>query len=185
MCCIAEKTLKKLVNDKGYPSEILKLEFDFKRVIQGLVIDKSKGNDVVLLGAIFQSSPLMLMALEESDIKSIKDIKDKTIMIVKDQENFATFQTMLKSQGLELSHLNFIQHTFNVDDLINKKILKSTQISQSSFSHFVLSSDKKSIFVADESGIISELNTSNLEKIDLNFSLDILYPPQIITYIFY
>ena len=50
-------------------------------------------------------------------------------------------------------------------DLINKKILKSTQISQSSFSHFVLSSDKKSIFVADESGIISELNTSNLEKI--------------------
>ena len=47
----------------------------------------------------------------------------------------------------------------------DKKILKSTQVSQSSFSHFVLSSDKKSIFVADESGIISELNTSNLEKI--------------------
>lgn len=50
-------------------------------------------------------------------------------------------------------------------DLINKKILKSNQVSQSSFSHFVLSSDKKSIFVADESGIISEFNTSNLEKI--------------------
>jgi len=39
-----QETLKKLVNDKKYPADILKLEFDFKRVIQGLVIDKSKGN---------------------------------------------------------------------------------------------------------------------------------------------
>lgn len=51
-------------------------------------------------------------------------------------------------------------------DFKNKKILKSTQVSQSSFSHFVLSSDKKSVFIADESGIISELNTSNLKKLD-------------------
>jgi HAD superfamily 5'-nucleotidase-like hydrolase len=39
-----QETLKKLVADKNYPAEILNLKFDFKRVIQGLVIDKSKGN---------------------------------------------------------------------------------------------------------------------------------------------
>ena len=39
-----QATLKKLVTEKNYPEEILALEFDFNRVIQGLVIDKKKGN---------------------------------------------------------------------------------------------------------------------------------------------
>jgi HAD superfamily 5'-nucleotidase-like hydrolase len=39
-----QETLKKLVSEKNYPEEILKLEFEFNRVIQGLVIDKKYGN---------------------------------------------------------------------------------------------------------------------------------------------
>ncbi len=39
-----QEVIKKLVSEKRYPEEILKLEFDFHRVIQGLVIDKKKGN---------------------------------------------------------------------------------------------------------------------------------------------
>jgi HAD superfamily 5'-nucleotidase-like hydrolase len=39
-----QETLKKLVSEKNYPEEILKLEFEFDRVIQGLVIDKKRGN---------------------------------------------------------------------------------------------------------------------------------------------
>lgn len=38
------ETLKKLVSVKHYPEEILKLNFEFNRVIQGLVIDKKHGN---------------------------------------------------------------------------------------------------------------------------------------------
>lgn len=38
------QVLKRLVSDKKYPEEILKLSFDFNRVIQGLVIDKRRGN---------------------------------------------------------------------------------------------------------------------------------------------
>lgn len=38
------ETLKKLVTEKAYPEQILELHFDFKRVIQGLVIDKKTGN---------------------------------------------------------------------------------------------------------------------------------------------
>lgn len=41
---VYEQVLKKLVSDKKYPDEILKLTFDFNRVIQGLVIDKRRGN---------------------------------------------------------------------------------------------------------------------------------------------
>ncbi len=36
--------LQKLVNEKGYPAEILKLKIDFSTVIRGLVIDSTKGN---------------------------------------------------------------------------------------------------------------------------------------------
>jgi HAD superfamily 5'-nucleotidase-like hydrolase len=36
--------IEKLVNDKGYPKSILKLDFSYDRAIRGLVIDKSKGN---------------------------------------------------------------------------------------------------------------------------------------------
>lgn len=39
-----QAVLKKLVSEKKYSDEILKLDFDFHRVIQGLVIDKKKGN---------------------------------------------------------------------------------------------------------------------------------------------
>lgn len=41
---VYQQVLKKLVSDKKYPDEILKLTFDFHRVIQGLVIDKRRGN---------------------------------------------------------------------------------------------------------------------------------------------
>lgn len=36
--------LKKLIEIKDYPKEILDLPFDFKKVIQGLIIDKKRGN---------------------------------------------------------------------------------------------------------------------------------------------
>lgn len=39
-----ETTLKKLVKLKKYPVEILDLKFNFEHVIQGLVIDKKRGN---------------------------------------------------------------------------------------------------------------------------------------------
>lgn len=39
-----DTTLKKLVEHKKYPKEILNLKFDYHHVIQGLVIDKKRGN---------------------------------------------------------------------------------------------------------------------------------------------
>ena len=36
--------IEKLVNEKGYPKSVLKLDFSFDRAIRGLVIDKAKGN---------------------------------------------------------------------------------------------------------------------------------------------
>ena len=37
-------TIQKLIDLKGYPQDLKDLQFDFDRVIQGLVIDKKRGN---------------------------------------------------------------------------------------------------------------------------------------------
>lgn len=50
---------------------------------------------------------------------------------------------------------------YNIKD---KKIKKELQVSQSSFSHFVLNEKKDTLFVADESGIISQIDIKNLQK---------------------
>ncbi len=52
-------------------------------------------------------------------------------------------------------------------DLENNKKILETQISQSKFSNFVLSEDKKRIVIADESGILQMLDTSNLKVLEV------------------
>lgn len=91
---------------------------DFGISSSSLIIEKSKGKDILLLTAIFQSSPLVLLSLKEKNIKNISNIRNKRIMLANDQENFATIQTMLNSGGIDRKEINIIPHTFDVKDLI-------------------------------------------------------------------
>ena len=50
-------------------------------------------------------------------------------------------------------------------DIKNKKVLNEVQISQSKFSNFKLNEDKSKIVIADESGILTLLNTKDLNPI--------------------
>jgi WD40 repeat protein len=50
-------------------------------------------------------------------------------------------------------------------DIKNKKVINEVQISQSKFSNFKLNEDKLKIVVADESGILTLLNTKDLNPI--------------------
>ncbi|MBL3520497.1 WD40 repeat domain-containing protein [Arcobacter lanthieri] len=50
-------------------------------------------------------------------------------------------------------------------DIKNSKIINELQVSQSSFSHFVLSDDKKTILVTDESGVINQYDTKSFKKL--------------------
>ena len=52
-------------------------------------------------------------------------------------------------------------------DLEANKKIDQTQISQSKFSYFTLSEDKKRVVIADESGILQMLDTSNLKVLEV------------------
>lgn len=101
-------------------NKVINGEATFGTGSSSLIIDKSKGKDIVLLGSVFQSSPLILLGLKRFDLKTVSDIKNKKIMLTADQQRFATLQAMLVSKHVQLNDIKILKHTFDVDDLINK-----------------------------------------------------------------
>ncbi len=94
---------------------------DFAIGRSSLLIDKINGKDVVALGAIFQESPLVLMSLDNTGINSVKDLKNKRIMLTNDARDTASIMAMLFSNGITRDDVTILPHSFNLDDIINKK----------------------------------------------------------------
>ncbi|WP_198304700.1 WD40 repeat domain-containing protein [Arcobacter vandammei] len=74
---------------------------------------------------------------------------------------FIAYAKFLDSENIIYALLSNQIFIYNIKE---KKIKNELQISQSSFSHFVLNKDKSSIFVADESGIISLVDIKSFKK---------------------
>ncbi len=87
-----------------------------------IILDKSKGANIVLLNALFQTSPHILVVLEKSGIKKVEDFKNKTIMIENDAIKNAPLLSMLHSHGIALENVKLVKPSFNIDDLINGKV---------------------------------------------------------------
>ncbi len=153
--------IKKFEPSIDLTQKVIDKEADFGLNSSSLIIDKSKGKDIVLLGTIFQSSPLVFLGLKDSNIKTIADMRNKKVMVSNNQENFAPFQSMLKSQGLQPNELELVPHSFNVDDLINKKV------------------DLMSAYITNEPFILSEkafeTTIFNPKDFGFNFYEDILF----------
>ena len=94
---------------------------DFAVGRSSLLIDKINGKDVVALGAIYQESPMILLTRDDTGINTIKDLKHKRIMLTKDARETAAIMAMLFSNGLSKEDVLIEPHSFNLDDLINKK----------------------------------------------------------------
>lgn len=92
---------------------------DFAIGSSSLLIDRINGADVIALGAIFQESPLMLLVKKDSNINSVKDLKNKKIMITNDAANSASILAMLSANGLREGDFIRQEHSFNIEDLIN------------------------------------------------------------------
>ena len=113
--------LKKFNIETDVTKEVIEKRADFGTSSSSLLVDISENKNVLLLGSIFQSSPLILLALKDSNINYIQDIKNKKVMLTKEQQKFATLQSMLISKGITLNDVQVLDHSFNIDDLINKK----------------------------------------------------------------
>ena len=88
-----------------------------------LIIDKFAGNDIILLSSIFQNSPMALISLSSSNIKTPKDLINKIIMITNDAKESVSIKSLLMSEGVNFQDLNTQNFSSNeINDLINGNI---------------------------------------------------------------
>lgn len=87
-----------------------------------VIVDKSEGAPIILLSALLQSSPLVLVALESSDIKSVSDFRHKRIMLANEEEKSADILAMLALAGINIDDFTVIPQSFDIEDLIDKKV---------------------------------------------------------------
>jgi polar amino acid transport system substrate-binding protein len=113
--------IKEFNSNSNVVKEVMENDATYGIGKSSLIIDKFNGNDLILLSAIYQASPLVLMSLKESNINTPKDLIHKKIMITDDAISSASINSMIISQGVKLNDITIQKHSFDINDLINKK----------------------------------------------------------------
>lgn len=78
-----------------------------------ILVDSMKGTPIVLMAAMYQSSPMMLLVREDSGIKTAKDLRGKRIMLTGDAAAGVEIQAMLRSAGLTPKDYRLQPHSFD------------------------------------------------------------------------
>ncbi len=121
--------------------DVFKEKATFGTSYPSVILEKFNAKEVVLLNAILQLSPHILVTLQSSGIKSIEDFKNKKIMIEDEAILTATIKSMLASHHISFDDMTILKHSFNVDDLISGK----TDITTAFSSNELYTLDKKGI----------------------------------------
>jgi len=85
----------------------------------GLLLARQAGAPVVVLAAIFQHSPLLLIARGDAGVDSIHDLAGRRIMLEPHAEELLAY---LRKEGIPASSIHPIPHNFDVVDLIQGKV---------------------------------------------------------------
>lgn len=156
--------IKEINDNSNNVKDIMTQDASYGVGKSSLIVDKFNGNDLVLLSSIYQSSPLVLISLKESNIKNPRDLKNKRVMITNDAVTSASINSMIISQGIKLDELIIQNHSFNINDLINKK------------------TDAMACFLSNEAYILDkkniEYNILNPDDYSFDFYEGILYTSQ-------
>ncbi len=126
---------KGFYKDAGFDVEIKKYGSDVdivKDVLSGkttygigrssLIWYFAQGKEISLLSAVFQSSPITLIALESSGIKSVKDFEHKRVTITDDAIEGASIYAMIKAAQADVKSIKFQKHKFHIEQLIDEHV---------------------------------------------------------------
>ena len=86
-----------------------------------ILLDFAKGKPLVVLSAIFQHSPYILLSRDDSHILAPSDLIGKRVMLG-DNQGANEFKAILKNEGIALDKVNIIPHSWNLQDLIDHKV---------------------------------------------------------------
>ncbi|MDK9693355.1 MAG: ABC transporter substrate-binding protein [Sulfurimonas sp.] len=114
--------IKKYSNGVDVVEDVLSQKTTYGIGRSSLIWYFAQGKEISLLSAVFQSSPITLIALESSEIKNIKDFEYKKIMMTEDAIESAPVYAMIKSAQVNEKSIDFKKHTFNLDQLVGKEV---------------------------------------------------------------
>ncbi|WP_373072545.1 ABC transporter substrate-binding protein [Sulfurimonas sp.] len=115
-----EVDIKEYKKNMDVVSEVLSGNSTYGIGRSSLIIERNSAKPIVVFGAAFQRSPLVLITTDPK-IKDITDLKNKKIMITNDAKKSASILAMLLSNGIDKDDYTIQSHSFNYNDLINKK----------------------------------------------------------------
>ncbi|MFT7879744.1 MAG: EAL domain-containing protein [Sulfurimonas sp.] len=114
-----EVTFKEKSPDINIADEVISGRAEYGVSDSALVLDRIEGKKVIALRAIFQHSPLALVALRSSTIHTINDIPGHRVMISPESHQNVSLMAMLKSHHIDDKNIKIIPMSFDLNDLIN------------------------------------------------------------------
>lgn len=132
--------------------ELEKIKDFTNKTINSKIYSTDTIDDKILILSQGQSGGRDIFIYENEKLKNIISANDRL---------FIAYAKFIDSENIVYALLSNQLFIYNLKE---KKITKELQISQSSFSHFVLNEKKDKIFVADESGIISKIDINSFQK---------------------
>ena len=116
-----EVTLKEASPQTVPVEEVLSGRADYGIANSELMLYRLNGEPVTAVAAIIQHSPIVLMSLKSSNILSPQDLIGKKVMYPEGYYG-ANTQGILLKNDIELSQIESIPLSFNINDLIDKKV---------------------------------------------------------------
>lgn len=101
--------------------EISKGKVQYGAGRSSLIVDRVVGKPVVVVAAIFQHSPAVLLTRDDTGIERISDLIGRNVMISSEALVSADIMGMLTAENVRPHDIIHQRHSFNLDDLILKK----------------------------------------------------------------
>ncbi len=100
--------------------ELLAGRVDFAVDSPAVLIRRQQGQPVVVMAAIFQHSPMVIITRQDSGLTTPQSLKGKRIMLTPktDLESIA----MLVGEGIPLDSMTILPHNWGLDDLIAGRV---------------------------------------------------------------
>jgi signal transduction histidine kinase/ABC-type nitrate/sulfonate/bicarbonate transport system substrate-binding protein len=105
---------------------VLQGKAEFGVGTSGLVLQRAKGKPVVVLGVVYQHSPLILISKNDTGISDIHDLVGKPIMV---DEQGADIYAYFNAEGVDSAKLKVLPQQFNLDTLLNGTVAATSAYS--------------------------------------------------------
>ncbi len=103
-----------------FVTEVVSGNAQFGIEMPNLLISRSEGKPIQVLYPIFHHSPLIILSKRSSNIKTPADLEGKTLMMNRKRD--AQLEAMFKEMHVNVSKINIVSHSWNVNDLIDGKV---------------------------------------------------------------